>query len=402
MSLPKKLVASRLIAAKKRPYFSLALFALTPLPRPGLKTMACDNRYRLYYDPIVLTEWSEEEIAGVLIHEVGHILRKHHFRCEKLNANSKLWNIAGDAEINDDLISEGFKLPGSPITPMSLKLPNGRLAEEYYLALLKQQQNKQQPNNESQSKPEDEERVSVPGSGNCGSCASSRKQDYEADEEEAPGLSPLEQMAVEEKVAKQILHASKTRGNIAGGWERWANQRLHPKADWKRVLASLISSSLRITSGANDYSYARPNRRQVVYGNVVMPSLVAPEPNITVLIDTSASMSDAMMCQAMAEIESILKRNGQKLHLLSCDSKVHFNKKISTSREAKLLGGGGTDMRVGIRKALETKPKPDVIIIITDGYTDWPSQEPKKTKLIAALTCPNVVPTWIKKVELFD
>jgi hypothetical protein len=59
-------------------------------------------------------------------------------------------------------------------------------------------------------------------------------------------------------------------------------------------------------------------------------------------------------------------------------------------------------MRVGIREALEIKPKPDVIIVITDGDTPWPSQSPKRTKIVAALTRPKRVPSWIKKVELFD
>ena len=59
-------------------------------------------------------------------------------------------------------------------------------------------------------------------------------------------------------------------------------------------------------------------------------------------------------------------------------------------------------MRVGIKEALSAKLKPDVIIVITDGYTPWPSQVPKRTKIIAALICRKIVPSWIKTVNLFD
>ncbi len=479
--MPKELAAARFIAANKRPYLALALFALSPIERIGLKTMTCDNKYRLYYDPIIFTKWNREQVATVLIHQVSHILRKHHLRCEKINANAQLWNEATDAEINDDLLGEGLDLPENPITPTSLQvgIGNGRLAEEYYAALLKKQEQKptsqsqknqqgqsqqqpqknQQPNeqhsqqeassNKESQKPQnpvpkaqsqgtatsenvldgdskdnnttiapknpdskdekfldkkggDKKEIPAPGHGKCGSCATGIREDYEADDSESPGLSSIEQLALEEKVAKQILKASQGRGRVSGGWARWANQKLKPKADWPKQLSSLISASMRMSNGANDYSYSRPNRRQSVYGNVVMPSLVQPIPNIVVIVDTSGSLNDLMMSQALAEIETIIKRNSQKLHLLSCDTRVHFNKKISNIKQVKLLGGGGTDMRVGIKEALEIKPKPDVIIVITDGYTLWPTKPPKGTKVIAALTCPNTVVSWIKQVKLFD
>ena len=44
-------------------------------------------------------------------------------------------NIAADAEINDDLLTEGVRLPDDAITPASIGQPDGLLAEEYYAAL---------------------------------------------------------------------------------------------------------------------------------------------------------------------------------------------------------------------------------------------------------------------------
>ena len=516
MDMPKELAAARFIAANKRPYLALALYALTPIKTIGLKTMAVDSKYRLYYDPIVLVKWNVKEVAAVLIHEVSHILRKHSIRGQKINANAELWNIANDAEINDDLLAEGLELPGSPITPTSLGFANGHLAEEYYFALLKQQeqnniqqqnnnqnnqqnnQNQNQQNNQNQSqqqqnsnqqppgsKPQQQpsqahnqgqqgkgqtsqvqdpnassqaqgqekgqkqgsnnsdgqgqqsqgqqpqtpsipitpnnqnsqqsqnhnsgkkislnnEEIPMPGAGRCGSCATGIREGYEADESEAPGLSSIEQIALAEKVAKRILKASQNRGRVSAGWQRWANEKLKPKADWRRQLRSLISSSLRMKSGANDYSYSLPNKRQSVYGDIRMPSLVQAIPTIAVIVDTSGSQNDRMISQALAEVENIIKSTGQKVHLISCDAKVHFSKQVSSIKGVKLLGGGGTDMKVGIKEALEAKLKPDVIIVITDGYTPWPIQQPKRTKIIAALTCSKAVPSWIKTVNLFD
>ena len=50
-----------------------------------------------------------------------------------------------------------------------------------------------------------------------------------------------------------------------------------------------------------------------------------------------------------------------------------------------LSGGGNTDLRVGIRAAGELRPRPDVIAVITDGYTLWPPNAPDKTRLVAVV-----------------
>ena len=40
-----------------------------------------------------------------------------------------------------------------------------------------------------------------------------------------------------------------------------------------------------------------------------------------------------------------------------------------------LKGGGGTDMVAGIEAALLNRPKPDSILVLTDGYTPFPEKK---------------------------
>ena len=71
-----------------------------------------------------------------------------------------------------------------------------------------------------------------------------------------------------------------------------------------------------------------------------------------------------------------------------------------------LAGGGGTDMRVGIERALQGADRPNVIIVLTDGYTPWPA-EPVTCRVIAALVggtagsleYPNP-PGWVEIVHI--
>jgi predicted metal-dependent peptidase len=83
---------------------------------------------------------------------------------------------------------------------------------------------------------------------------------------------------------------------------------------------------------------------------------------------------------------------------------VHTVQRVFDPRQVKLVGGGGTDMRVGIDAALKLRPRPHVIIVLTDGYTPWPSSPPRDVKVIAGIIDnPNAdAPSWITTVPIRD
>ncbi len=134
----------RLVAAENVPYFMHALFAAAPVAAPGLGTFAVDAYWRLYLDPDLLIgpdRWDSTTIGAVLAHEVGHLLRDHAARADALPApvHQLAWNLAGDAEINDDLVEAGVPLPDGVVTPSVLGCPEGDLAETYYEHLTRHQ-----------------------------------------------------------------------------------------------------------------------------------------------------------------------------------------------------------------------------------------------------------------------
>jgi predicted metal-dependent peptidase len=93
-----------------QPYIATALFRLIPVSAPGLGTMAVDKFWRVYIDFEFFMEKGVEYAAGVFAHEPWHLLRDHNTRFTNLpetgqRNNPKVWNIAGDLEINDDIKS---------------------------------------------------------------------------------------------------------------------------------------------------------------------------------------------------------------------------------------------------------------------------------------------------------
>lgn len=392
-NLPVEIQAARLKLVKTHPYLASALWAMVPVAKPGLQTMAVDMFWRLYFDPEVVNRWSVEEIAGVLYHEVQHLLRNHPERLK--NEDRILGNIAKDAEINDDLLTEGILLPGTPVTPQGLGLPENLLAEEYYEKLLEKRQHPGSQSNFSD--------IPSPGMGRCGSCATGTPEPWEdaPPNQGDPGISPAEAELIRREVARQILNHSRSQGNVPDYWKRWAEEKLQPKVNWRKQLASSIRYAIADMAGASDYSYKKPSRRQ--RADIVLPSLRQPVPNIAVVVDTSGSISDQMLAEALAEVKGILKALGYRegIQVLSVDSAVHTCQKVYKAEQVKLAGGGGTNMGAGIKRIEKLKPRPQVCVVITDGYTPWPDNKPAGMKVIVVLTdSSGSSPDWAKTVKI--
>jgi hypothetical protein len=53
---------------------------------------------------------------------------------------------------------------------------------------------------------------------------------------------------------------------------------------------------------------------------------------------------------------------------------------------------------------LKDKPRPHIVIVLTDGYTPWPAKAPVGVKtivgIIGAYTDENSCPDWAKKIVI--
>lgn len=101
---------------------------------------------------------------------------------------------------------------------------------------------------------------------------------------------------------------------------------------------------------------------------------------MVVVIDTSGSVSDAELGSALLEVAAISRAVGGRRDLvgvLPCDTAAGRVRPLcGGTAGVELLGGGGTDLRTGFSRALESRPRPDVVVMLTDGQTPWPSRRP--------------------------
>ena len=165
------------------------------------------------------------------------------------------------------------------------------------------------------------------------------------------------------------------------GWRRWAEGVTEPTEDWRTLLGAAFRTCIAAASGgAGDYTYRRPGRRTPsLGGKVILPSLRRPLPQVAVVVDTSGSASDQDLGSALSEVAGISRAvgvQGNRITVYSCDAAVHTAQRICGSQEITLAGGGGTDLRRGIDRATSAAPRPDVIMVLTDGGTPWPANPP--------------------------
>jgi predicted metal-dependent peptidase len=381
-----KLLAARFRAARDRPYLATALYALSVVESRAVPTMAVDRLWRCYVSAEFVASHEVAELAGVWVHEVSHLLRDHHGRADRLTtevrAQHRRVNVAQDCEINDDLLADGLSLPGSVVHPGLFNLPSGRLFEEYLQGL--------PPIVEVECR--------------CGSGASGVPDDWELGAA-GPGVRPTEAEALRRQTAESIRAHKRSRGTVPAGWERWAATVLEPVVDWRRVLAGAVREAVVWASGAIDYTYRRPGRRTAAMRGVVLPSLRRPLPRVAIVIDTSGSMGDDELSAALGEVQGVLRGVGvgtNRVSVLACDADVHAVRRVSSADQVVLAGGGGTDMRVGIEAAMDQPDKPQIIVVLTDGYTPWPQAEPRARVVIGLLGggSPPEPPSWAETIVI--
>ncbi|WP_418955420.1 DUF2201 family putative metallopeptidase [Streptomyces tritici] len=362
-----KLFAARLHAVRVRPYLATALFALTVVESGRVPTMAVDRYWRCYVSAAFVARTPVEELAGVWVHEVSHLLRDHHGRSDRLarqrgltGAGDRLrMNIAADCEINDDVYGDGLARPEGAVEPRLLGLDEGELMEDYlrqfrlgpwldrFAAWL-----------------------------DCGSGADGLEREWDLGPDGADGLSEQEQDEVRFRVTQAITGRP---GDAPRGWQRWAEEVFHPPQPWRQLLGAALRSAAAGAGVATDYTYGRPARRAVSLPGVVLPSLRSRPPRVSVIIDTSGSVSDAELGSALLEVAAISRAVGGRrdlISVLSCDAAAGVVHPLCRAEGIPLVGGGGTDLREGFARALRSAPRPDVLVALTDGQTPWPTAAP--------------------------
>lgn len=398
LTVTMRLGVARSIARRKVPYFRAALLGMIPIEMPGLGTMAVSEHFVLYYDPIVFSRWNDDQVAFALVHELYHPLMEH-FRRGKGHPKLKA-NIAADLADNPHVQALGFvPVPGA-LFPEMYKFPSG-LSMEAYLRLLPDDvpDPDDDPRTGGGSSKDDTagEKQKRPGTcrGKCGSGAGNpvEGEPTEDSSNEFGGRTQAEVASIRRQVAEAV-QAAKDRGKLPSDLLRWSGDTLAPpKIPWQQKLAGIARASARSRPGATMHTYRKIARRQAGIGfgpgRPVIPAFHAPRPRVSVIVDTSGSMGKDELKAALSESAGILRAIHARVTFIVGDARTQGIKRVREWRDAaKLLkGGGGTDLRPMFADALTEKPRPEIIVCVTDGIVGdgIPREQPPGVRVIFVL-----------------
>lgn len=388
------------------PYLAHALYALVAVEAPEVATMTVDERWRVSVNPGWLDAASIPDVGRELAHLLWHLLADHAGRARDQDVardTVQHWDLACDMTVHGTLVPDGLAPPGLP-APGAHGVAPGRSAEEYYATLSRL------PTRERDADLRGPGAPLGPRDG-CGSGADGLPRSHEhsdgghADGDGPLGVPPEGARQLRRLVAADYVRHARRRGDRPGEAWRWAEAVLEPRVAWEPVLARAVRRAVGYAAGRGEYTYTKVSRHRSP--GIVLPGQRRPVPRVAVVVDTSGSVDDGLLARALGEVDGVLRAVGLGDHdvtVYCVDAAVQVVQSVRRARDLHPAGGGGTDLRVGLAAAIAARPRPDVVVVLTDGCTPWPAAPPPGSAVVVALLVrvgdvPPPTPSWATVVE---
>lgn len=341
----------RLMEEKGTTFFS-ALLANLKLIIDRSKPTAATDAVSLWMNPDMVHELPEEEVLGVMLHEVMHVSAEHcDFELYK-DYNQYVLGIAMDHWINNLITSMGYKIPSfGYCDPKYRDWPTMKI----YHDLMKD------------PPPE--------------------PPDFQPDRLGKPSDMTDEQykQRVESNIIKAAIQAEMNNdaGSIPGHIKIKIQKLISPELPWNLILYKYMDQYAK-----DDYSWTRPNRRYLP--DFYLPCMHSEKlEGVVSGIDVSGSMMDEID-EVMAENRYVKELiNPDWFHLMTWDTQVHHDKVYYDcddlpQEELPDGGAGGTIIEPLIDLIKEKQPR--FALIFSDGYFTMPNLDAVESDLYWIIT----------------
>ncbi|PQV62768.1 putative metal-dependent peptidase [Abditibacterium utsteinense] len=351
------------------------------------------------------------ERAFILCHEILHVALRHVPRGAAAyrvsGAHGKLWNIACDAVINHALSKMSW-----------LQAPENGVAIE---RVLKRDLLEKRPAASWSAEAIFAQLVEQIGAANQGETPEEKIKEWlDAQGFDAPDMLPDFSGDAENngqgggEMESRIWASRLSRaqaGDRPGGLLRALSGDFPTsQTPWPQVLRAFLQDATMPQSREN---WNRPSRRVLSGTSPVFEPATQPEMGIRragIVIDTSGSISDALLTRFCAEISAVQRRTGCEIVLLSADSKVQSEVRVKNEGraliervhggEVELKGGGGTDFAPALRRLNELEVS--IALYFTDLRGAFGTQKPAMPLLWCTPTPKASAPfgrvIWLDKI----
>jgi predicted metal-dependent peptidase len=377
---------------------ALMFFASVLLQTPFIEDPTCDTAWTdmtvIGYNPEFIEGLDVPTAKFVIIHELMHIILKHGLR--RGSRDPMEWNKCCDYAINIILKDLGFAIWRWALIEERYR---GMTAEQIY-ALRQQEVGKQGgKKGQSQGKGEGQSQGQQgPGQGKSGEKPEQTQGGLGGDLRPVPAATPEQAAAIDHKISKAIARATaiaKQHGVMPGTLEAIVSAGYEDPVPWEQVLIDYMTACI-----AEDENWSRRNRR---HSEVILPSRKSNGMDeLTIVADSSGSMFSKAVFERIAvavnHIVTVIKP--MTVRVVWADDKDCSNIDVFEDGAEVVLhpkGGGGTDMRKPLVFAEQYEP--EVVLLLTDGYTPWPDVE-TPFPLIIGCTTDAPCPPWAGTVRV--
>lgn len=351
-------------------------------------TMATNGKV-IWIDEDFINQLTVAEAVFVLCHEIGHAMWRHMGRAKLYldmgfdgrKFNSFIWNAAGDYVINDMLVKSKIgKMPKMGL--LDSKYTFEMVVDDVYRKLLKENECDDCGGTGQAGGGSGEDADGDSTGGDCPSCSGTgcsdgKLQTIDVHINEIADEVPSE--AQWKRAVASAKDAAKAMGNMPAHLERFVDSLLEAKVPWEDKLR--VSMSRKI--GRDTTNWSRPHRRRYQMQGVIMPTYNGfGAGHIVFAIDTSGSMSEDELKQALGECDKILADcNPTRVTLIGCDAHVEtvielYDGDRLAGNIPRIGGGGGTSFIPPFTWVEENGFKPDCLVYFTDTGGQFPSEKP--------------------------
>jgi len=302
------------------------------IPTAGVRVDPETAQFEMIYNPDFFAALPEEHVRGVLKHEFYHLIFDHVTSRKPEGVEHKVWNIAADLAINSHLVGELPEMACMPGVGPFEGLPKGETAE-WYLANMPKQE-------ESEGGSGDGNGGEGDGEGEPGSFDDHSGWDDSAASSEQQAANQMAKERLKQamkEAAQEAAQSAKGWGSMSGEVKQEILKRLETKVDWKKVLRYFIKTSQRASRRS---SVKRINKR---YAYIHPGKKTQRQAKIAIAIDQSGSVSDQMLENFFAELNSLAKLAEFTVVPFDTEvneSKVYTWKKGQNKKAERVLCGG--------------------------------------------------------------
>ena len=377
MRMEQEISRFKMELLRKMPFYGDILMRLPFVENKKIPT-AQTNGGKIEYNPAFFADMSPGQRNFVLMHEVFHVIL---FHCKRnKERNPQYWNTAADMVVNSMLMNLMGSMRSAnidfekPNTGIFADVLAGDTVENLYEKVLAD--NQKQPKFSKKvlikTRPWQKslEEVDAPND-----IVIAETEDDALAGSIVPGAAPStgEDDGLNEQAIHQLLReaASKNRGSMGS---YFVPAQIYKLTESKKIKWQTLLRDFFVEEQSDESSYTTPERKYI-HMDLILPGHSLDEERIEEIwafVDCSGSVGKNEMEQFLTQLYRIAKEFKCIFNICYWDTAVNdvYKKILKEDDILKSLPrhSGGTDINCVYRWIKENKVKPDVMLILTDGY----------------------------------